>query len=404
MSAAVGNIVEIGMPRLSDSMEEATVLKWLKRPGDSVTRGEELVEVETDKATVVYEAERTGVLEEIVVDEGETAVLGAVIAKLRVAEDAAPSLSRTAVAKPAVQQARTPAAPVPAAGPRAGRVRATPVARRLADELGVALHGVGGTGPGGRIVRADVRGRAPDVATRPAATGKGAVSEHVHTATQRTIAQRMSESRTQIPEFTVEAEISMSAARALREDLRAGGLEPLPSYNDLVVRAAALALRDFPNLNAAYETGKTLRFGRVNVGVAVAGEDVLLVPTVRDADTKTIFEIAAETRVLAERVRDRKVTADDLADGTFTVSNLGMFGVRRFTAVINPPQVAILAVGEVADRPVVVDRRLVTGTTMEVALSCDHRVVYGAEAARFLGRLRQLLEHPSLLIVERGSA
>ncbi|HJX46336.1 MAG TPA: dihydrolipoamide acetyltransferase family protein, partial [Gaiellaceae bacterium] len=274
----------------------------------------------------------------------------------------------------------------------------------LADELGVALDGVGGTGPGGRIVRADVRGRAPDVATRPAATSKGAVSEHVHTATQRTIAQRMSESRTQIPEFTVEAEISMSAARALREDLRAGGLEPLPSYNDLVVRAAALALRDFPNLNAAYETGKTLRFGRVNVGVAVAGEDALLVPTVRDADTKTIFEIAAETRALAERVRDRKVTADDLADGTFTVSNLGMFGVRRFTAVINPPQVAILAVGEVADRPVVVDRRLVAGTTMEVALSCDHRVVYGAEAARFLGRLRQLLEHPSLLIVERGSA
>lgn len=402
MSAAVGNIVEIGMPRLSDSMEEATVLKWLKRPGDSVTRGEELVEVETDKATVVYEAERTGVLEEIVVDEGETAVLGAVIAKLRVAEDAAPSPSRAVAAKPAVQQA--PAVPAPTAPSRAGRVRATPVARRLADELGVALDGVGGTGPGGRIVRADVRGRAPDVATRPAATGKGAVSEHVHTATQRTIAQRMSESRTQIPGFTVEAEIAMGAARALREDLRAGGLEPLPSYNDFVVRATALALRDFPNLNAAYETGKTLRFGRVNVGVAVAGEDALLVPTVRDADTKTIFEIAAETRALAERVRDRKVTAEDLADGTFTVSNLGMFGVRRFTAVINPPQVAILAVGEVTDRPVVVDGRLVAGTTMEVALSCDHRVVYGAEAARFLGRLRQLLEHPSLLIVDRGSA
>ena len=403
MSAAVGDIVEIGMPRLSDSMEEATVLKWLKRPGDSVTRGEELVEVETDKATVVYEAELTGMLEEIVVDEGETAVLGAVIAKLRVAEGAA-SPSRAAAAKPAVQQARAPAVPAPTASARAGRVRATPVARRLADELGVALDGVGGTGPGGRIVRADVRGRAPDVATRVATTGKGVVSEHVHTATQRTIAQRMSESRTQIPEFTVEAEIAMGAALALREDLRACGLEPLPSYNDFVVRAAALALRDFPNLNAAYEIGKTLRFGRVNVGVAVAGEDALLVPTVRDADTKTIFEIAAETRALAERVRDRKVTAEDLADGTFTVSNLGMFGVRRFTAVINPPQVAILAVGEVADRPVVVDGRLVAGTTMEVALSCDHRVVYGAEAARFLGRLRQLLEHPSLLIVDRGSA
>jgi pyruvate dehydrogenase E2 component (dihydrolipoamide acetyltransferase) len=190
----------------------------------------------------------------------------------------------------------------------------------------------------------------------------------------------------------------------LREDLRAGGFDPLPSYNDLVVRAVALALRDFPKLNAAYEPGRTLHFGRVNIGVAVAAADALVVPTVRDADTKSIIEIAAETRALAERVRERTVSTEDLADGTFTVSNLGMFGVRRFTAVINPPQVAILAVGEVAERPVVVDGALTAGVTMEVALSCDHRVVYGADAARFLARLRELLEHPTLLIVERRSA
>jgi pyruvate dehydrogenase E2 component (dihydrolipoamide acetyltransferase) len=404
MSAAVGHTIEIGMPRLSDSMEEATVSRWLKRPGDPVTRGDELVEVETDKATVVYEAEQTGVLEEIVVDEGASAVLGAVIARIRVA-GAAPSPA--APARRDAAPAAAAALPVVArAAGRGGRARATPVARRLAHELGVALDGVDGSGPGGRIVRADVRGLAPAPrggGSAAAGAGRGVVTEETHGATQRTIAQRMAESRAHIPEFTIEMEIAMGAARALREELRAGGFDPPPSYNDLVVRAAALALREFPNLNAAYETGKTLRFGRVNVGVAVAGEDALLVPTIRDADAKTIFEIAAETRALAERARDRTVTAADLADGTFTVSNLGMFGVRRFTAVINPPQVAILAVGEVADRPVVADGRLVAGTTMEVALSCDHRVVYGAEAARFLARLRELLEHPTLLIVERRS-
>lgn len=401
-NAAVGHTVEIGMPRLSDSMEEATVSRWLKRPGDSVTRGDELVEVETDKATVVYEAEQSGVLEEIVVDEGATAALGAVIARLRVAgakaSPAAPARS-LATATPAAAVA---AVALPRPG-REGRRRATPVARRLARELGVSLDGVDGTGPGGRIVRADVRGVARH-GTATAAAGRGIVTERPQTPTQRTIAQRMTESRAQIPEFTIEMEIAMGAARRLRDELRGGGFDPPPSYNDLVVRAVALALRNFPNLNAAYETDRTLRFSRINVGVAVAREDALLVPTVRDADTKTIFEIAAETRALAERARDHRVTAADLADGTFTVSNLGMFGVRRFNAVINPPQVAILAVGDVADRPVVVDGELVAGTTMDVALSCDHRVVYGAEAARFLGRVRELLEHPTLLIVEGGGA
>jgi pyruvate dehydrogenase E2 component (dihydrolipoamide acetyltransferase) len=284
------------------------------------------------------------------------------------------------------------------------RPRATPVARRLAGELGVPLEGVNGTGPGGRIVRADVRAAAADVpattATEPTGVtrGRGAVTEIPLSPTQRTIARRMAESRSEIPEFTLEAEISMEAAHVLREGLR----DPdgrAPSFNDLVVRAAALALRDFPRLNASFGNDRLLQHDRINVGIAVATEDALLVPTIFDADRKSVFEIAAEARRLAERAGSRSLAPDELADGTFTVSNLGMFGVRRFTAVINHPQAAILAVGEVGLRPWVdpyggiAARRL-----MDVSLSCDHRIVYGAEAARFLQRLKELLEDPALLV------
>jgi pyruvate dehydrogenase E2 component (dihydrolipoamide acetyltransferase) len=378
---------------MTDSMEEATVSKWLKRPGDAVARGDELVEVETDKATVVYEAEQAGVLEEILVDEGETAMLGAPIARIRT-DDAL--VARAALPQPSPAQSP----PAPARGPRReDRARATPVARRLAQQLGVGLEGMSGSGPGGRIVRADVRRGAPTEAG-----GRGVSTRMKSSPTQRTIAERMVESRSSIPEFTVEAEIAMDTVVRLRAELRLGGFNPLPTYNDFVVRAGALALREFPNVNAGHDAGDTVRWGRVNVGVAVAGEDTLLVPTIHDADSKTVFEIAAAARSLAERARERKLSPADLSDGTFTVSNLGMFGVRRFTAVINPPQAAILAVGEVAERAVVVDGTLVARATMDATLSCDHRVIYGAEAARFLGRMRELLEHPSLLIVDRRSA
>jgi pyruvate dehydrogenase E2 component (dihydrolipoamide acetyltransferase) len=380
--------LDIAMPKLSDAMEEATVLAWLKRPGDTVRRGDPLVEVETDKATVVYEAEANGVLGEIVVDEGSTAQLGAVIARLTVEAPPAGDAATT--------PARLPATPV------AGRARATPVARRLATQLGVSLAGVIGTGPGGRIVRGDVHGAARHETIARSEDGRGEVTELAHTATQRTIAQRMSESRSTIPEFTLEAEVSMAAVALVREDLRFGGVDPLPSYNDFVIRAVALALREQPALNASYGDGSTLRFGRINIGIAVATQDALVVPTLYDADRKSVNEIALESRRLAERARSRSLSAEELSHGTFTVSNLGMFGVRRFNAVINPPQAAILAVGEVAERPVVEHGQLRAGLTMEIALSCDHRVVYGAEAASFLQRLRSLLEHPTLLISDTG--
>ena len=407
MTTSATQLLDVAMPRLSDSMEEATVLQWLKRPGERVAKGEPLVEVETDKATIVYEAESDGVLDEIVVEPGSAAALGDVIARLRVAGGSARSPASTVQPRPAV--ASPPAATgAPASPPsrKQRRARATPVARRLADQLGVALGDLDGTGPGGRIVAADVRPAAPAgerAATAAGQDGRGARTEIEHTPTQRTIARRMAESRATVPEFTLEAECDMEAAQSLREELRMTGREPVPSFNDLVVKAAALALREFPALNASYAPGRTIRYERINVGIAVDVEDALLVPTIRDADRTSVFEIAREARRLAERARGRALTSDELADGTFTVSNLGMFGVRRFHAVINQPQVAILAVGEIAPRAVVdASASIVARTTMELTLSCDHRVVYGAEAARFLQRLTQLLEHPVTLVVSEA--
>jgi pyruvate dehydrogenase E2 component (dihydrolipoamide acetyltransferase) len=255
-------------------------------------------------------------------------------------------------------------------------------------ELGVELAGVEGTGPGGRIVRADVRDAA-----------SGDTNDVELTPTQRTIAQRMTESRSQIPEFTLEAEIDMEALAELRKELRGLGRKPLPSFNDLVVKAAAVSLRKHLAVNASWASGRIRRNERVNVGIAVATDDALYVPTLFDADTLSVFEIAARTRAQIEKVMAGTLAPEELGGGTFTVSNLGMFGVRRFNAVINPPQAAILAVGEVARRPAVAeDGSIVARHQMDVTLSCDHRVVYGAEAARFLQTLKSLLERPVALV------
>jgi pyruvate dehydrogenase E2 component (dihydrolipoyllysine-residue acetyltransferase) len=391
MTADQAAQLEIAMPRLSDQMEEATVIQWLKQPGDPVRRGEPLVEIETDKATMVYEAEFDGVLEEIVVDEGGTAALGTTIARASGAGTSRPAAPAPVAAPPAVE---APAAAAPRNGGKPGRSRATPVARRLAAELGVELTGVEGTGPGGRIVRADVRDAAEPDATAPA----GANDVEL-TPTQRTIAARMSESRSQIPEFTLEAEIDMEALAELRDELRDLGRDPLPSFNDLVVKAVGLSLRKHPALNSSWADGRIRRHERVNVGIAVATDDALYVPTLFDADSLSVFEIAERAQTQIARVLDGSISPEELRDGTFTVSNLGMYGVRRFTAVINPPQAAILAVGEVARRPVVDQAgAIVARHEMDVALSCDHRVVYGAEAARFLQTLKNLLERPVALV------
>jgi pyruvate dehydrogenase E2 component (dihydrolipoyllysine-residue acetyltransferase) len=479
-------MTEIVMPRLSDSMEEGTILKWLKADGDDVARGEPLAEIETDKATLTYESDAAGVLT-IVVAAGETLPIGSVIAKLEgaggngeeaagqaAARDDAAAGHAAAPADAAAGHAATPAdaaaghaaaraevaeAPAaaassrPAAAPASsgngasadmpqppvaaqratGRVKASPLARRMAREQGIDLHAVAGTGPGGRVVKADVEAAARTGAAQPtapvppppvepvaappaqpptraapapaepppptqtaAATAKGDITVVKLSRVQQVIARRMAESKATVPEFTLRSELDMEACVVLRAQLKALGGD-VPSYNDMVVKASALALREFPRVNGSYRDGAFELHSRVNVGVAVAATDALVVPTIFDADRKSLREIARESRALAERVRAATVTPPELSGGTFTVSNLGMYGVTDFTAVINPPQAAILAVGALAPRAVVRAGELVARHTMGVTLACDHRILYGADAAQFLARIRELLEQPLAL-------
>jgi pyruvate dehydrogenase E2 component (dihydrolipoamide acetyltransferase) len=425
------------MPRLSDSMEEGTILKWLKSDGDDVSRGDELVEIETDKANMTYEADQDGALK-IVAQEGDTLAVGETIAQIGGGNGAAPEPAQEPEAaadaqeQPAAAQeperetatAEAPREEPETAGDRGnGRVKASPVARRMARELGLELASLQGTGPGGRIVKADVEAAAkgdgaqaaPPAEEAPAAapeeaprkappavvsgdgqTGKGEATTHDLTRLQQTVARRMAESKATAPDFVLNVDVDMEEAVDLRKRLKAAAAEgqPVPSFNDFVVKASALALRDFPRANGAYRDGKFELYSRVNVGVAVAGQDALVVPTVFDADSKSLGQIARETRALAERVRAGAITPPELSSGTFTVSNLGMFGIQSVVAVINPPQAAILAVGAMGPTPVVRDGEVVVRNVMRITLACDHRILYGADAAEFLARIRERLENP----------
>ncbi|HEY1834331.1 MAG TPA: dihydrolipoamide acetyltransferase family protein [Solirubrobacteraceae bacterium] len=395
--------VEIVMPRLSDSMEEGTILRWLKDDGEEVARGEELVEIETDKAAMTYESDQAGTLERIAA-EGDTLPVGAPIARLLSGSDSAGGVSETEDEEAEASENDS------ASGER---LKASPLARRLAQDSGVDLHDVTASGPGGRIVKADVLAAtdtAPSESTPASSSPTGAdaiakakgETEVVELARgQETVARRMAESKATIPDFTLQTEVDMEACVELRAQLKRpaethdGG--HAPTYNDMVVKACALALREHRRANGSYRDGQLQLYSRVNVGVAVAAEDTLVVPTVFDADEKSLGEVARETRRLAERARDATITPPELGGGTFTVSNLGMFGVRSFTAIINPPQAAILSVGALEKRAVVRDGELTARSTMSLTLVCDHRILFGAEAARFLARVRELLEAPVAL-------
>jgi len=427
------------MPRLSDSMEEGTILQWLVEDGGTVARGEELCEIETDKAAMTYEADTDGIVHHVAA-AGDTLPIGAVIARLLAEGEAppAPDAATTAppeaaagsagndAASPASAVATTPA-PAGEAAVRDGggsgngttRVKASPLARRIARERDLDLAALSGTGPNGRIVKADVEaassngnGSTPaapatsDAAVSPAtaspvAGAKGDVTVETLTRGQKVVARRMAEAKATVPEFTLQATIDMEEAVALRAQLKAvaGEDRPTPSYNDMIVKACALALREFPRANGSYRDAEYHLYSRVNVGIAVAADDGLVVPTVFDADTLSLGAIAAEARRLAGRVRDGSVTPPELSGGTFTVSNLGMYGVTNFTAIVNPPQAAILAVGALAPRAVVRDGALVARQTMDVTLTSDHRILNGADAARFLARIRALLEAPLALVL-----
>jgi pyruvate dehydrogenase E2 component (dihydrolipoamide acetyltransferase) len=464
-------MADIVMPRLSDSMEEGTVLTWLKKVGDEIAIGDEIVEIETDKANMAYESDVAGTLTEILAEEGTTLAIGTPIARVgdsggsseRPAEggegqgpagegpqrsaaqgegqgpagedvasfsDPAPRPAQASSGdrgEVPADQAGTP----PKASGGGDRVKASPVARRIAEEKGLDLSTIAGSGPGGRIVKKDVKQAAASAgdggtgvprgaevppapstvgdaaAAGPTGSGAGPGSVSPETAKgqttyedlsklQSTIARRMSESKATAPHFYLEAEIDMSRAVEARARVKAGAAdgEVVPSFNDMVVKACALALREHPRANGAYRDGRFELYSRVNVGVAVAAQDALVVPTVFDADTKGLRQIATDSRALARRVREGTITPPELSGGTFTVSNLGMYGIDNFSAVINTPQAAILAVGAIKERPVVREGELTTAQMLYVTLACDHRILYGAPAAEFLARVRTLLEEP----------
>jgi pyruvate dehydrogenase E2 component (dihydrolipoamide acetyltransferase) len=404
---------QVTMPRLSDSMEEGTIVRWLKADGDAVRRGDEIVEIETDKATMAYEAEADGTLS-IIAAEGATAAVGAPIATIgAVTADAptpTPAIATSAVATSPQQNgggspSTTGAVATPAAAtrkiPQRAGVRSSPLARRIAERLGVDLATLAGSGPHGRIIKADVVAATltPALVSEPASgsiamplVGDGATVVDLN-KTQSVIARRMVESRTTVPDFALEVDVDMTAALAMRAELKLL-VDPAPSLNDLVIKACATALTRHPRANGSYREGHFELWSQINVGVAVAAEDALLVPVVRDADTKSLGAIAADTRALAERVRSRAITPPELSGGTFTVSNLGMYGIDRFEGIINAPQAAILCVGAVVERPVARSGQVVIAPQMTVTLACDHRILYGADAARFLAEIRLLLEQP----------
>jgi pyruvate dehydrogenase E2 component (dihydrolipoamide acetyltransferase) len=410
--------------------------------GEDVALGEELVEIETDKANMVFEADAAGTLIEIVADEGATLPIGEVIARVGAADEASsggggddgdgkgPSDGPRSAADspPGPGDAAAPAtedrAPVDTAeAPRApeataaaapaeradGRVKASPIARRIAEEKGVDLGALQGSGPGGRIIKSDVEraSEAAPAAARAAPAGAPAPPSSPETAKgevrvvelsklQQTVARRMAESKATAPHFYLQSEFDMTSATEARAALKAAAAEGdvIPSFNDLVVKACAIALREFPRANGAYRDGKWELYERINIGIAVAAPEALVVPTIFDADRKGLAQIATESRALAGKVRDATVTPPELSGGTFTVSNLGMYAISNFHPVINSPQAAILGVGTITETPVVRGGELTTARLMGVTLACDHRILYGADGAEFLGRVRALLEEP----------
>jgi pyruvate dehydrogenase E2 component (dihydrolipoamide acetyltransferase) len=387
---SVAAITEVRMPRLSDSMEEGTIVRWLKSAGDVVAAGDALLEIETDKATMEYEAESAGTLE-ILAAEGATVALGEPIARL-VPAGTEPPPSREHEPPPSREHEPSPSRehePAP-------RVLATPVARRMASDLGIDLARVTATGRRGQIMKADVEAFAA-----ADSNGNGAIriteaaspARDELTRAQRTIARRMADSRATVPDIELVVDIDMGACLALRAQL-AEHHSPAPSVNDLVIKACALALRAHPRVNGSYAEDAFVLHDQINVGFAVAAPDTLLVPVVTDADRRPVTEIAAVTRRLAANAREGRIAPAEVSGATFTVSNLGMFGVDRFTAIINVPQAAILAVGTAAERPVVRDGAITAAVMMTATLAADHRILYGADAARFLTDVRDRLQAP----------
>src|SRR5215217_1607337 len=438
------------MPKMGDAMEEGTLLRWLKQVGDEIAVGDPLAEIETDKVSLEIEATEAGVLSKTYVDEGATVPIGTPIAAIgeetadvaasaqpaEAAETEAPTRPEPEAAEPEPVAAAASGAngraatdvPAPApvqaapAGAAVGsgeRLRASPLVKRLAAEHGIDLSSVTGTGPGGRIVRDDIAAlltgaprvspapeqtTAPMPAQAPAAapvatpglSTRPAGVTHELSKIRRTTGRRMAESKAVAPHFYVTSEVDMAPAAAMREQINAQAPEDAAkvSFNDLIIKAAALALREYPNLNASLENDQLVEHSNIDINVAVAIEGGLIAPFVPDADQKGLITIARMTKDLVGRARNGGLTPDEYQGGTFTVSNLGMFDVGEFIAIINPPQAAILAIGSIMDVPVVEDGEIVPGKRMNITLSADHRVTDGAEVARYLQTVKRYLENP----------
>lgn len=434
---------KVHMEALSPTMEEGQVVKWLKAEGDQVEAGDLLAEIETDKATMELVARGSGVLRAVLLGEGQTAPVGNVIAVIAAADEDVSDLVAAAAPAPAAspateaeeEPARTaaptaappspavpattppptpppvsprPAAPVvqttaqsaPAAGARrdGGRLRASPVARRLAREAGLRLETVVGSGPRGRIVKRDIEaalaaGTATVPAPMPDVPGEDFVDVPL-TQIRKTIARRLVESLGPVPHFFLTADVDMARATELRQQFNELELGARISFNDIVIKATALALARHPECNAWWGGDHVRRHNRVHIGVAVAIDDGLITPVVRDAHARPVAEISNEVKELAGLARAKRLTPDQYTGSTFSISNLGMFGIEQFTGVINPPEAGILAVGAVEERPVALDGRIVVRPRMRMTMSCDHRVIDGAQGARFLATLKDILEKP----------
>jgi pyruvate dehydrogenase E2 component (dihydrolipoamide acetyltransferase) len=409
----------VAMPKLGFDMAEGKLIRWMRAEGETVEQGQVLAEIETDKATVEVEAAAGGVVRKHLVDEGASVPVGTAIAIIGTADEPLPEAAPAAAAKaPSARRAPAAAAataspasaatPAPAAvepahepegdGRLPGGRRASPLARRLAVEKGIRLGAVAGSGPGGRVTRRDVE---EAVEGRAAGLGPAAETEHVALSRVRAlIGRRMTQSKQQAPHFYVTAEVDAAPLMSFREELNAIlGEEAKVSVNDVIVKAAALTLRGFRNLNASIEGDQIVRHGAVNIGVAVALDEGLLTVVARDADRKPLPALAREVREMVARARQGHVRSEDIEGSTFSVSNLGMFDVETFIAIINPPEAAILAVGSVREEAIVRDGQLAAGKRLKLTLSADHRVSDGVEAARFLQALRQVLEHPLRMVV-----
>ena len=433
---------QVVMPKLSPTMEEGQVARWLKKEGDKVSMGEPLAEIDTDKATMEMQALSGGVLRKVLVKEGESAPLGQPIAiigepdediseLLKTATTAAPAKEAAEAPSnlpesdkaPAIEAAATEAAPKPAPEPSTdgrraagGRMLVSPIAARMAAEAGVDLNAVQGSGPGGRIIKRDIEAAvkepkaasagAPKLRPMPmpkaqpgAVYGPSAYRDEPMSEMRRTIARRLVTSLGPVPHFFLTTEIEMDRAADMRQQINTLYPDAKVSINDVIIKVAAVALLQHPQVNASFQD-KTVRFyEHADIGVAVATENGLITPVIRSADQKSIIDIAAEVRELANRARAKKLKPEEYLGATFSISNLGMFGIDEFTAVINPPEAAILAVGAMKEKPVARDGEIEIHQMMRVTMSCDHRVVDGAVGAQFLQTFKQILENPLYLFL-----